>query len=285
MFEANAPQLVAERQQKVVMVEMAAAKRGHGLCNQRAIAGKVVRADGQAGGFVGHHVQRHAASQLLAAKVQPGQHRRIHQRFVIGLGPAGAGAIVPLAIQRAGHMPPGREAGTGRDPDLARVMAGGIQAHPVPLQVGDLVGHGNPPGNHRLAGAQRRGMHEIGHHRAGAIGQIEMEGENLDRVAPPADRFAIRQKVDVHQFLDGAGGAVMPGDPLRQLQHQRFRAWRQRYGLGNADGGAGGVCGVDVQGDRPARPRSVDGIGHAVGNGYGGRRGSGDNGGGGRRGG
>ena len=251
---------------------MAAAKGGQRLVYQRAIGRQLLSANRQIGGFVGHHVQRHTVPQILAAEVQPGQHRRIDQRGVIGLGPAGVRAVLRFAIQRAGHAPSVGKADAGCDPDLARVISGRVEAHLIPLQVDDLVGHGNAPGDDGLGGAQRRGVDEIGHHLLRARGQIEVEGEDLHRIAPPAHRLAVGKEMEVDQFLDRARRRMGPGDPLRQLQNQRVRTRRQRNGLGHMKIGADGVGRVHIQRDRPARPWRVGRIGHGAGRGHGGWR-------------
>ena len=203
-------------------------------------------------------------AQILAPKVQPGHHRRIHQCFIVGLGPVGLGAILNSAIQRAGAVPSTGEAGAGAHPDLAHIIACGIEAHPVPLQIDDLVGHRDASGDGRLGCAQGRGVDEFGHHLPGAGGQIEVEGVNFHRIAPPANRLAICQKMHVHQLFNGPHRRVVPGNPLWQLQDQRIGAGRQRNGLGHTKGGVGGVGGIHIQDNWPAGPWCIHCIGHSV---------------------
>ena len=79
-------------------------------------------------------------------------------------------------------------------------------------------------------------------------GNIDVEGVHVDQVAPPRDGFSIGGELEAGDVGDGAGGAVVAGDPLRV--DERERAGLYGDGERRADEAARGFGEVGADGHR-----------------------------------
>ena len=164
------------------------------------------------------------------------------------------------AVQRRGVSPAIGETDAGPQADLADIMACRVKAHMRPFEVEHLTRHGDLP----LVARQRRGMGEARLDSVRACRQIDMEGKALQRIAPPAHGLAIDQKPQVHQLIDRAAGAVMAGQPLRQLQDHFACTGRDGHHLADLPQPPRGVAGIDIQRDRAAGIGGVLRVGYIM---------------------
>src|ERR1700720_187552 len=56
-----------------------------------------------------------------------------------------------------------------------------------------------------------------------AAGNVNMEGENVEQIALPRNRFAVCREFQTSETGDGAIGAMVAGNPLWVIQSQRPR--------------------------------------------------------------
>src|SRR3546814_17433260 len=84
MFAPVAAQLVGQREQEFIAVEMADAEQRAGFVHQRGVARDMVGARLQIFRFVGDDVQGHLVAEIPFAEIFAGEHRAVDEDLVIG---------------------------------------------------------------------------------------------------------------------------------------------------------------------------------------------------------
>ena len=116
-----------------------------------------------------------------------------------GVGVVGAGGG-----ERGADAPAGGDGHAGLDGDVADRDVGGIEHELLPLEDGDLV-----------VGAGGDDAVEMGVEGGDALGDVDVELVEVLVVATPVEGLAVGGEDDAGDVVDGAGGAVVAGDPLR----------------------------------------------------------------------
>ena len=260
MFQPDAAQPVGDAQQPVVMVEMMAAKGQQGFFHQGLVGGRGFGGEIQVFRLVRHDVQRDVMAQIDPLEMRAGEHWRIDQGFVIGLAPRYFGAALRRTVQRRGIAPAFGETHTGLHLDLAHIMPGGVQAHMRPFEIEHFARHGD----FALVTRQRRGVGEARLDSPRPRRQINVERKALQRIAPPLHSLPINEEPHIRHLIHRPAGAVVAGDPLRQLQDQFACAGGERDGLDHLPQPPRGIAGVHIQRDRPAGIGGVHRIGYVM---------------------
>ena len=237
------------------MVEMARAEERVRLVDQPFEAGEVFGREVEIFGLVRHRIQPHVFAHFPAFGIFAREDRRIDERFVIDRLPANGVILARLAIERGEDLPACGHLDRRFHRDPAHVMPGGIEAHLLPLQVEHFLRHGDPP----LAAGDRRGVDELRGHCAGPLGQIDDQLVHVERIALPFEHLAAGGEADAADQVDRPARRVIAGQPFGEQQAQLAHVGGDRDGLRHAVHAARRVGRVDIQRDRPARPRRVGG--------------------------
>ena len=139
VLEADVAEVIAEREQEIVVIVMMRAEQRIGLARELRVGGQGRRRMIAALGRIGHDVELHrglsVASSGTRLKCIPGEQRRIEQRLERHGLEAHALRRHAIATSSAdAKLPARRQRDGGLDVDLARGVAGRIEHHGVPLQ-------------------------------------------------------------------------------------------------------------------------------------------------------
>ncbi len=245
------------------MVEMLRPEQAERFVDQFLMLGDLLGLGVQLIRIVGDDVERHGIAQIDRLEMRAREDRRILQCFVINRLIRNAVAGL-LAAQRGRRLPSGG-VGDGRlDRDLPGEITGGIERYRFPLDVQHLGRHHDAA---LIAGRGRQEL-ELRDDRLRALGHVDMESEDIERIAPPADRLAIGGEGQARQLLDLPARRMIAGQPFGHQQRQRAgRCDRDR--LLDAENTLGRVGRIDLQPDRAAGPGRVAGCGDGIDDGQG----------------
>jgi hypothetical protein len=242
MLEPDPAELVAEREQEFIMVEMLGAVEPQFLLDQAAVDGDLLGRGGEVAGIVGEDVERDIVAEILAPVITPREHRRIDQSLIRNGAVAGPIVLPAGDFERGRRRPAGRVADVGLDHDVAGEMAGRVERHLLPLQVEEIGRHRDPA----LAAVGRRQMEEFDPQLMDAGGDVDVEGVDITRVADPGDIAGAGRDADSGERVDRTARPVIAGQPLRKEEGERPRP-RDRNGLDHPIDAAPRVAGVDVE--------------------------------------
>ena len=242
MLEPDPAELVGQRDEIFVLVEMDRAEQFDFLLGGAAVDGDLLGSRGEVARFVGKQVEVDVLGQPLAPVIAPGEDRGVDQGLVghgaIGQAVAGSGGDV----ERGRRAPAGGIGDDRLDRDSAGEIAGRVERHLLPLQVQHVGGHRHPA----LAGIGRREMLEFDAQRSGALGHVDVEGVDVGGIAPPLDGAAVGGDPKAGDRVDRSARSVIARKPFRIEQGQRPRS-------GDGDrfddpvDAAAGVAGVDLE--------------------------------------
>ncbi len=116
----------------------------------------------------------------------------------LGVGVVGAGGG-----ERGADAPAGGDGHAGLDGDVADGDVGGIEHELLPLEDGDFI-----------RGARGDDAVEMGVEGGDAFGNLDVILVQILIVTTPVDGLAVDGEDDAGDVGDGAGGAVVAGDPL-----------------------------------------------------------------------
>ncbi len=252
MFEAEAVDAVRQREQEVVVTVVLRTEQLHRLRDQRPMGVELRRARVELIGAIGEQVERDVARQRLDARIAAGEQRRIGERVERNVAEMQRAALRPVVA--GGER---RRRGPARGDDHRRID------HDLPDEVAGRVEHGRNPferedvrrHHHRtLRVARRRQELEGDIQRCDAGRDVDVEGVDVDGIAPPRHRLAAGRDRQPGDLVDLALRRMVAGQPRRVEQDQR--TGRHGNGLVDPEHAVGEVGRVDLQRDR-ARIRHV----------------------------
>lgn len=214
MFQADTAQLLGQRQQEFVMVEVTRAVQLVHLLHQRSVRLDLLGLGLQRFGFIGEHIEIDrllAGAQLHALVVLAGEHRRIDQVVEIDRLESHRVANTTIGFQCGGIAPTSRQRDAGLRLDVAREITGRVQRGSVPLQVEHLRGHHHPA----LVAGLRREEFELGGQLGSALRHVHLECIDIELVAFPWHDLAIDLDHQTGELVDRPGRRMIAGNPLR----------------------------------------------------------------------
>ena len=229
MFEALAAELVAEREQEIVMVVMVGAEQSGGLIDDGAMVRELVGRGGELGRLVGHDVQmdgcRAVRREVEAREIAAGEQGRVKQH-VEWLG-AEIGHVVggKAGFERGSVLPAVGKVEGGGGVDVAKEVAGRIEHDGVPLQV-EHVGSDDDAALALVGGREEL---EVGVEDGHTFGDLDVKGIHVDGIAMPGEPLAFGVELEAVEELDRTGRTVTAGDPLRVEQDKVARAGVERF--------------------------------------------------------
>ena len=229
MLEAFAAGYVGEGEEEVVDVVVARVVGGAGFADEVVEFGEERGAEVGVFGGVGDYVDVVLGGDLGGegelVEVLAGDDGGVFELLDGGGGVVGGAALGMLRVVAVGGSESGADAPAcgdsdgGLDGDVFDGGVGGVEEELFPLEDGELLGEarGDDAVEVRVEGGD-----------AGGDGDVELV--EVDVVATPGEGLAVGGEDDAGDLADGAGGAVVAGDPL---------------GRGEGDG-AGGDGDVDL---------------------------------------
>ena len=194
------------------MIVMLRAERLHRLVDQPLVRIDLLRRGGQLRRRIADDVQAYArAERDLAAIVRPRDQRRIHQDFVAGH------RIVDLAARsdRSGEARSRPSSRSARSPTPApgsaarnsrRDTSTATATECSTSRASSPCGPGWPRSRETYWNSTSTAVTPCGHRH--------VEGEDVDRIALPLERPAVRREPDARDVLDVAAGVVPARHPL-----------------------------------------------------------------------
>ena len=227
MLQPDPAEPVGDREQEVVMVVMLRSEGLDRLIDQLLVRVDLRRRGDQLARIVGEDVERHLVAQRDHPAVAPGEHRRIDQHLVIGLfvGPGVAARAGRLATQRARRRPARRPSHVHPHRDATREPSGRIEADRIRLE----ADHRRGDGDAALILLGRGEELEFHIKLRRALRNVDMESEDIDRIARPWHRLAARADHQTGDLLDLGARRMRAGEPFREKQ-------REGAGLGDGNG-------------------------------------------------
>ena len=242
VLQPDAAHLVAERDQEIVMVVVVRAVQLVHLLHQVAECLELLRFHLEVLCGVGDEVHVHrrlgARIEVETLEVLAGEDRRVDQVLVVDRLEVDGVALARGDLQRGAGLPAGGQFHAGLGGDLARVVAGRVERHRVPLQVEHFRRHHHAA----LATVLRRQELELRLHLGRPFGHHHVEGVDIQRIARPRQGLAVGGDHQSGQLVDRTGGRVVAGQPLRIKQGQRTGLRRDH--LVHAEDATGHVAGV-----------------------------------------
>ena len=146
--------------------------------------------------------------------------------------------------QRRGELPARRQLYVGLYRYPARVIAGRIKHHGVPLQAEDFRSRDDAS----LLGDLRRGELKLDIDMIGAGWYFDMKCIHVDRITAPRQSLAAGCDHQAGKQIDRAVGSMGAWQPLRIEERQRTRF--HRHGLAHHEQPAIQIGQIDAQGQR-----------------------------------
>ncbi len=144
MFEAEMRNLIAQRQQEVILTVVARRIERAGFRHQPLVVGNGIGRNVEGGVTVGGDIEemlnRAFGGQRNAAEMPPGQHRRIHQRGQRSVTEADLPAVLVVDGQGGAVVPAFRNLQRRGERNIIRMMTAGIQQQLVPAHHVELRG-------------------------------------------------------------------------------------------------------------------------------------------------
>ena len=233
VLDAERSEVVAERQQPVVLPVVAHAAEDRALLGDDALVGLDARFRKlQRPVAVGHDVDdvlahrrggrpEHDAAEMFAEQHRViVQHRERSRRVVDGV------AVGARDVERAAMFPAARRLERRGDGDRVRTFAHRIERNGIPVDDRAL----------RIGGRGRAERAAVDRHhvvvgcgkRLRAGGNRHVKRVHVGEVAAPVNLPAVHEDVEAGQVGDRSGWHVLAGDPLRIEQRRRARPGRHR---------------------------------------------------------
>ena len=195
------------------MVEVARAEQFDRLRGKLAMLGEDIGRNDEFLGAVGDGVEGDALAKVVGAEIFAREYRRIDQRVIAD------DAIVDSARGRGRGrakcgrgLPPGGDGQAGADRDLPHEIAGRVKRHRVPLDVRHFARD-----DHAalvIGGWRQVGEARLDRGRPG--GNVEMEGEDVDRVAAPFQFLPTGEEAHAGKLVDLPARRMIAGEPFGQ---------------------------------------------------------------------
>ncbi len=213
VLEAFAAGYVGEGEEEVIDVVVARVVGGSGLADEVGELGEECGAELGVFGAVGDYVDvvlgRDFGGEGELVEVLAGDDGGVFELLDGGGGEVGGAALRVLRVVAVGRGEGGADAPAfgdcdgGLDGDLFDGGVGGVEEELFPLEDGEL-----------LADAGGDDAVEVGVERGDAGGDGDVELVEVFVVATPGEDFAVGGEDDAGDVVDGAGGAMVAGDPL-----------------------------------------------------------------------
>ena len=261
MLQADAAEVIADREEKIVVVEVPRAEQLPGLAHEPAVRLHLRGRGRQLLGRVRKHVEGHghrrAGVEVEPREVAAGEHGGVHQHLERHGREAHRGARGRAVAEGRRELPAGGQRELRREGDAAHLVARGINQQVGPLHGDHRIRHHDAP----APGLRRREEVELGVELGGAGGDIHVERIDVARVAAPFDPMAAGGKLQAGEGVDRARRRMVAGDPLRVVEHEA--AGRGGNGLADVEDAVREVGGVHAEADRArVRPIRRRGRGH-----------------------
>ena len=230
MLEPDPAQVVADRQQEIVVREMPRAEQRDFLLHQLAVRRQLRVRRLQLRGPVGKHVEPHRrlgiGVEVVALEVSPRVQRRIDQRIERHRRKCDHVARATGAIERARKLPAGGQPDRRFERDPSRVVARRVQQRLFPVQPEQVGRHHASPLFGHGRGDELECKLELRH----ACGHLHVEGVHHFRIALPFEPLTARHRGDrqAREQFNRPRRRVIAGQPFRIQQHQRTRRHRHR---------------------------------------------------------
>jgi hypothetical protein len=245
MLEAVLLNLVAQRIQEVVVRVVMRAENPVRLLDQVAVLLELLRLDGQKLRPVGEQVQmdryRTVGIEVEPRRIPAGVYRTVDEGFQVDAFELGLLAARGCGFQCRRVLPIDRQLEARLHRNLPGEIAGRVQDQLVPLEEQDVA--------RDLDGADfragRRKIVEIDVDRLHPGTGMQVKREDLDRIARPGHRRAVRADPDAREPIDGAFRCMGTRQPLRIQQHG-IRA-HAAQGLVNVHDTAFQIGGIDLE--------------------------------------
>ena len=177
-----------------------------------------------------------------------GDHRRVDEKVKRDGLERDASAGLLFGRECGAKLPAFGEDETGLISELRGRRACGIKDHRIPFEDHELIRGRHAFGLNGVVGGVEMSC---------SVGDVEMEGEGVERIALPWNRLSARLEFEAGEAGDGTVGPVVAGNPLGKVERERTgidgkdqtRAKKLLLGLG----------GIDSERDRLARLRNDDG--------------------------
>ncbi len=246
VLEAAAAGHVGERNQEVIAAVVMRAEERSGFRHQTFVAVDEILRQIERGVGVGGDVEflrrRTGRRKRNHAIVRTGDDGRIDERGQRNWREFDSVSGLAHHRQRSSEFPVWRKLERCLEGVIGGRLARGIERYQVPVEDHQLVGGS---GIEAAGAAAGRDVVEADLHAVGARGHVAVEGVHVDVVAMPRDGLAGGLEAQLNHIIDGPGGAMIAGEPLRVVEGER--AGRGGNGETRMKDAARGLARVDVE--------------------------------------